>query len=244
MIFTSMTMEAGAIVGFHAPYLEVPDGVYSRQQVEAAYVLAVRGINEFVKLLGELGIDADNTPDFLVPHWNQFHELKFAFDLNNLGVELQPRFTLRALTPSMVKYGCLNHNRKSRIPLRQWRAGTLRDWTAANDADMSLLKSFKGPSGKWIVVLPGEVTRHYPGRVWCFLEVFFDRAGIPNVSCTGFKWVTADKAGDVEIQRAAGALLGGQFDGLGEHDGCENIGQTSETSPRRLRPASRVRSDP
>ncbi len=106
------SLEPGAVLGFHAPYLVLPNGTYDATTVEAAYRSAVDSISRLVALAGSLYVSPLELPRLLKPGQD---EMLLADDVDTvryLGIgysdySYQIR-TKPGITQSMIVNACLN----------------------------------------------------------------------------------------------------------------------------------------
>lgn len=105
-------LEPGAALGFHAPYLVLPNGNYDAATVEAAYRSAVDSIARLVALSGSLYVSPLELPRLLKPGKDQILMADDADTLRFLAIgysDYSDQIRNRAgITQSMIINACLN----------------------------------------------------------------------------------------------------------------------------------------
>lgn len=108
----SRSLEKGAKLGYHAPYLMIPDGDYNSTTVQDAYSLAVSGIAELVALADHLYIVAAELPRLLAPGRDEMLMVDDVDALGFLGIDYVDRsYQLPnddSFTQSMITNACVN----------------------------------------------------------------------------------------------------------------------------------------
>jgi hypothetical protein len=236
----SRVLEPGGKIGFHAPYLMLPSGSYDQAAVEGAYEVAVRDINEFIRLTKELFVDPANVPDLLVPSRDSFFEVRYAFDATNLGIEIKLSHDFPAVTPSMITNACTNQNTQFQDILRMWRRGAMSVQSLHYNLPRLNQDAPEPPRlyriGDGIVIVAVPTKWFQGGYYWCFVKAAFVKASTPIISCQGIKWIsqTTGKM-DVVLSQLATSLKRDDA-GLGEDESCLGVGSTSETLAQFLVP--------
>jgi hypothetical protein len=101
-------MHPTARLGFHAPFLEMPNESYEKQYVEAAYELAIRNIADLIRLSRVVGIDAKLLPLLLEKGGKDFFEVDRVDRAGLLKVKIDVDAGLRRFSPRMLFNYCRN----------------------------------------------------------------------------------------------------------------------------------------
>lgn len=104
----SRALVVGGKLGFHAPYLEVPDGRFSKQSVDAAFDVAIAVIAELASNAPTLGLRSSLLPTILRKGRNEVYEIRTVDDLGLFKVATRQSFVPQALTRSMAINLCRN----------------------------------------------------------------------------------------------------------------------------------------
>ena len=108
MTALSRKMHPQGRLGFHAPFLEMPDEKYQRDVVEVAYELAIKNIADLIELAGGIGIDPKLLPHLLVGGRKSFYEIDRVDRAGVLKVEIDHDAGLRQFSPRMLFNYCRN----------------------------------------------------------------------------------------------------------------------------------------
>lgn len=180
---TSRSLEKGAELGFHAPYLSVPDGNYNSGTVQDAYRAAVLGIARLVAVADRLHLVPAELPRLLAPGRD---EIYMADDIDAVGV-LGIRYTdysyqIRGkfgFTASMVTNGCVNryYHLQGRSSLSGFSTALSvidefvegsRLMENGEDAIAFGVRPIKqGTANTWLAYLPIAKTQDGNRFVWC-----------------------------------------------------------------------------
>jgi hypothetical protein len=95
-------------LGFHAPFLEMPDEKYQKDVVEVAYELAIRNIADLISLTKELGVDPKLLPLLLQGGRQKFYEVDRVDKAGVLKIEIDHDARLGQFSPRMLFNYCRN----------------------------------------------------------------------------------------------------------------------------------------
>jgi hypothetical protein len=112
-VLSSRSVEANGKLGFHAPYLEVSDGDYRKELVEAAYTVAIISVAELMETADKIGIQNRLLPRILRKRPNEMDTLVNVDDFGVYGVRFHQIKIPRYITNSMLINACINGSRWS-----------------------------------------------------------------------------------------------------------------------------------
>lgn len=182
----SRSLEKGAMLGFHAPYLSVPDGNYNSQTVQDAYRAAVLGIARLVALADGLYVVPSELPRLLVPARD---EVYMADDVDAIGF-LGIRYTDYSyqiddnyvFTRSMILNACVNRyyhlQRKSSIAgfstalsvLDEFVEGSKLMDNGEDTIAFGARRIKQGTANTWLGYLPIAKTQDGNSFIWCLFS--------------------------------------------------------------------------
>lgn len=191
------SLAAGAELGFHAPYLNVPAASYTSQAVEAAYRSAVLGIARLVAVSDRLYVPSAELPRLLKPERDEVFVTDTVDAVRSLDIDytdrsLQFRY-LPGFTPSMLRNACINRyyhlQRRSSLEGFAIAASVVAEFIEGSKLlsngeeklAFGVRRMKQGTLSTWAVFTP--IARSDDGRsfVWCIAtagpEVFYRIAG-------------------------------------------------------------------
>ncbi|RUU99564.1 hypothetical protein EOB36_20015 [Mesorhizobium sp. M6A.T.Cr.TU.017.01.1.1] len=188
------SIERGAVVGFHAPYLNVPEADYSSEKVQGAYRMAVDSIAALIQLSDYLYIESEELPRLLEPDQNSAFTLDTVDAVRTLWVDyadysLQTR-NLPSITQTMVMSACINRwyhsKRRSALPGYAVAAQTLKDFDEGSEllGNDETGKAFgvravsKGTVTAKVAYLPITMTQDQKNFIWCVFSLERDSPSI------------------------------------------------------------------
>ncbi|MEB2848088.1 hypothetical protein [Endobacterium cereale] len=196
----SRSLEKGAKLGFHAPYLMIPDGDYNSTTVQDAYSLAVSGIAELVALADHLYIVPAELPRLLAPGRDEMLMVNDVDALGYLGIDyVDHSYKLPnddSFTQSMITNACVNRY------YHLQRRSSLQGYTVASEVLDEFVEGSKlmengeeaiafgarrinqGTAKTWLAFLPIAKTQDGNRFIWCLFtpgigspSTFFKPAG-------------------------------------------------------------------
>lgn len=224
------SMEAGARIGFHAPYLQLPENQYDAGMVQAAYAVAVYNISRLVEIADHLDVTPAELPRLLAPGPDDFFMADTVDAIRMLDIEytdytLQFRDML-SITPAMVQNMCINRwyhrQRRSAYPgyataievANEFEEGSRLLANGEEDFSFAVRRVNQGTVTSWIAVMP--ITRTSDGRnfVWCIFDsgidsprVFYRPAGtltelFEPLEAKNDIWDLASAEGNIELDQS------------------------------------------
>jgi hypothetical protein len=178
------SIDAGAKLGFHAPYLEVPPSSYTAEIVETAYKSAVIGIARFIAIADHLYVPTAELPRLLKPVRDDLYMVDTVDAVRFLRVDYTD-YPLRirdlpGFTRSMMLNACINRyfhqQRRSNLPGFAEAADTLDEFVLgsrllANGEDKLALGIRRmGTGSAWFFFAPITKTSDGKSFVWCLFD--------------------------------------------------------------------------
>jgi len=105
----SRTIVPGGKIGFHAPYLNLPNGDYKKVDVELAYQVAMQTVGDLISNASKLGIPTSFLPEILKTDANNLVRITQVDDAGKLDVAVAGIFSPKAVTRLMLRNFCLNN---------------------------------------------------------------------------------------------------------------------------------------
>ena len=106
------SLEKGAALGFHAPYLVVTNGEYNAEMVQTAYRAAVLGIARLVEVADQLYVTPAELPKLLAPDRDEVFLVDHVDAVRTLGIAYTDySYQMRdkaGYTRSMIANACIN----------------------------------------------------------------------------------------------------------------------------------------
>jgi hypothetical protein len=121
---TSRAVTIGGILGFHAPYLDVPSASYDKKTVDLAYQAAVYSIADLIRLARTVGLSTDLLPEVLYVGRDQIETLGTVDDFGRFRIAINPVPTVEKMTRSMITNACQNGY--------EWNDPAVRDKTESS----------------------------------------------------------------------------------------------------------------
>lgn len=189
----SRTIEKGAKLGFHAPYVSVSDGSYDAALVQDAYRAAVLGIARLVAVADRLYIVPAELPRLLAPGRDEMYMADDVEAVRVLGIDFNDfSYQIRdgyPFTHTMVLNGCVNRyyhlRRRSSSDGYAVALSSLDEFIEGSklmengeDAIASGVRAIgQGTASTWLAYMPIAKTRDGDQFVWC---LFSPGAGNPT----------------------------------------------------------------
>lgn len=180
------SLEKGARLGFHAPYLVVEDGTYEGELVQEAYRAAVLGIARLIALADRLYIPPAELPRILAPEQDEMYMVDDVDAVGVLGIDYKDySYQIRdnyAFTWSMIRNGCVNRyyhlQRRSSLEGFATAASVFNEFVEGsqlmeNGEDAIAFggrQVMQGTAATWIAYLPIAKTRDGNRFVWCLFS--------------------------------------------------------------------------
>lgn len=190
----SRTLEPGGTIGFHAPYLDVPNANYSAATVGEAYRAAVDGISLLIQLADRFYVEPTELPRLLEPGRDSAFLVDTVDAVRSLWIDYGDRslqFRDQAsITPSMVRNACVNRwyhrQRRSALPGSGIAARALRDFVEGSELldngeaglGFGVRTVRQGTRDSWLAFTPVAMTPDGKSFLWC---VFDSGLGSPRV---------------------------------------------------------------
>ncbi|NGO51076.1 hypothetical protein [Allomesorhizobium camelthorni] len=224
------SMEAGAKIGFHAPYLQLPENQYDAGMVQAAYAVAVYSISRLVEIADRLDVTPAELPRLLAPDPDDFFmadtvDAVRMLDIGYTDYTLQFR-DLLSITPAMVQNMCINRwyhlQRRSAYPgygiaievTEEFKEGSRLLGNGEEEYSFAVRRVNQGTASSWIAVMP--ITKTPDGRnfVWCIFDsaidsprVFYRPAGtlselLEPLEAKNDIWDLAFSEGNIEFDQS------------------------------------------
>ncbi|MDE8761975.1 MULTISPECIES: COG3904 family protein [Rhizobium] len=194
------SIEPGAILGFHAPYLSVPNEDYDASVVADAYRSAVLGISRLVAIADRLYVVPAELPKLLAPTKDELFVADDADSVRFLGIDYEDRsYQMRdkpGITRSMIVNGCVNRfyhlKRRSSVEGFSIAKATIDEFIEGsqlleNGEDKIAFGTHpfrQGTIKTWVAYLPIAKTSDGKNFVWCLfgpnpsdLRTFYKAAG-------------------------------------------------------------------
>ena len=186
------SIAAGAELGFHAPYLDIPASSYTAETVEEAYRSAVLAIARLIAVADGLYISTAELPRLLRPARDELFMVNTVDAVRFLGVDytdrnLQIRY-LPGFTQSMILNACINRyyhlQRRSSLPGYAIAAAVIEEFIEgskllANGEDklaFGTRRMKQGTLSTWVAFAPIAKTSDDKSFVWCIFSSAPDRS--------------------------------------------------------------------
>jgi hypothetical protein len=191
------SIEPGAELGFHAPYLAVPASSYTAHNVEQAYATAVLGIARFIAIADQLYVSTAELPKLLRPTRDDFYMVDTVDSVRFLGIDYTDRALqirdLNAITQSMIVNACINRfyhlQRRSSLPGHARAVAVLEEFVEGSKLlengeeklAFGVRRMKQGTASTWVAFTPISKTQDEKSFVWCLFTgaptVFYKHAG-------------------------------------------------------------------
>lgn len=182
----SRTIEKGAKLGFHAPYLSVPEGSYDAALVQDAYRAAVLGIARLVAVADRLHLVPAELPRLLAPGRDEMYMADDVDAVRVLGITYNDfSYQIRDGYPfshSMILNGCVNRYyhlvRRSSSDGYQIALSSLEEFIEGSklmengeDAIAFGVRAIgQGTVSTWLAYMPIAKTKDGDRFVWCLFS--------------------------------------------------------------------------
>lgn len=221
--YTSRQMEVGARIGFHAPFPKLPEGKFSKEDIELSFATAIKITSEYASMIDEWGIKPEMLNFLLKPDKSNLSYVDTVDNAASLGIEV-----IGLRPPDVIKRheifnACFNH--------KFWTKGyssSLR-WVKQIDWDDGFKKVFgderfstyheikippKNGGGKIALYLAGD-----DGDDGDFFCIFNSVAGKPSKSFVlGYAFGNFDDPSKLHLSlqnKILELIDGSEFRGLG-----------------------------
>ncbi|MBB3427945.1 hypothetical protein FHT85_004954 [Rhizobium sp. BK312] len=180
------SLEPKAVLGFHPPYLVLPNDEYNASVVADAYRSAVLGISRLVEIADRLYVVPAELPKLLAPTKDELFVVDDVDSIRVLGIDYEERsYQMRnkpGITRSMIVNGCVNRyyhlKRRSSMAGFSVAKATIDEFVEGsrlleNGEDKVAFgtHSFRRGSIKtWVAYLPVAKTEDGKNFVWCLFE--------------------------------------------------------------------------
>lgn len=182
----SRSLEKGARLGFHAPYLSISDGNYEAGLVQDAYRAAVLGIARLIAVADQLYIVPAELPWLLAPDRDEMYMADDVDAVGFLGIEYADySYQIRdsyGFTQSMILNGCVN--RYYHLQRRSSVAGFAVALSAFNEfvegsrlmengedaIAFGVRRTMQGAAPTWLAYMPIGKTEDGDRFVWCLFS--------------------------------------------------------------------------
>ncbi|MDC9835676.1 hypothetical protein [Rhizobium binxianense] len=204
------SLQPGAVLGFHAPYLAVPNDDYDANVVADAYRSAVLGISRLVAIADRLYVVPAELPKLLAPTRDELFVADDADSVRFLGIDYEDRsYQMRdkpGITRSMIVNGCVNRfyhlKRRSSVEGFLLAKATIDEFIEGsqlleNGEDKIAFGTHpfrQGTIKTWVAYLPIAKTADGKNFVWCLfgpdpsnLTTFYKAAGSIEELFVGFE---------------------------------------------------------
>lgn len=204
------SLEPGAVLGFHAPYLDVPNDSYDAATVADAYRSAVLGISRLVAIADRLYVVPAELPKLLAPTKDELFVADNADSVRVLGIDYDERsYQMRnkpGITRSMIVNGCVNRyyhlNRRSsqegfavaKATIDEFIEGSQLMENGEDKIAFGTHQFRQGAIRTWVAYLPIAKTADGKNFVWCLfapdpsdLKTFYKAAGSVEELFASFK---------------------------------------------------------
>ncbi|EJC80191.1 hypothetical protein Rleg4DRAFT_1807 [Rhizobium leguminosarum bv. trifolii WSM2297] len=204
------SLEPGALLGFHAPYLDLPSDNYDAATVAYAYRSAVLGISRLVAIADRLYVVPAELPKLLAPSKDELFVADDADSVRVLGIDYDERsYQMRdkpGVTRSMIVNGCVNRyyhlNRRSsqqgfavaKATIDEFIEGSQLMENGEDKIAFGTHQFRQGTIKTWIAYLPIAKTADGKNFVWCLfapdpsdLKTFYKAAGSVEELFASFK---------------------------------------------------------
>jgi len=188
----SRSLEKDARLGFHAPYLAVPNGNYEAGLVQDAYRAAVLGIARLVALADRLYIVPAELPRLLAPGRDEMYMADDVDAVRVLGIAYTDySYQIRenyGFTHSMILNACVNRyyhlQRRSSFAgfatalsvLNEFVEGSRLMENGEDAISFGVRRIKQGTADAWVAYLPIAKTQDGNRFIWC---LFSPEAGSP-----------------------------------------------------------------
>lgn len=182
----SRTIEKGGKLGFHAPYLSVPEGRYDAALVQDAYRAAVTGIARLVAVADRLHLVPAELPRLLAPGRDEMYMADDVDAVRVLGITYNDySYQIRegyTFTHSMILNGCVNRyyhlGRRSSSNGYQIALSSIEEFIEGSklmengeDAIAFAVRAIKqGTVSTWLAYMPIAKTQDGDRFVWCLFS--------------------------------------------------------------------------
>ncbi len=180
------SLERGAELGFHAPYLDIPSSSYNADTVQMAYRVAIDSVAALIQIADHLYVEPAELPRLLNPDKSSFYVADTVDATRMLWIDyadnsLQFR-DLKGITPSMVANACVNRwyhiKRRSALPgyeiAKQTRENFEEGSELLENGEQGLsfgVRSFRQNAMMgWLAFTPIKMTDDGKEFVWCLFE--------------------------------------------------------------------------
>ncbi|CAN7388913.1 hypothetical protein LJR235_002305 [Pararhizobium sp. LjRoot235] len=194
------SLEPGAVLGFHAPYLALPNNDYNASVVADAYRSAVLGISRLVEVADKLYVVPAELPKLIAPTKDELFVADEVDSVRFLGIDYaEHTYQMRdkpGVTRSMIVNGCVNRfyhlKRRSSVDGFSVAKATIDEFIEGsqlleNGEDQIAFGTHvfrQGTIKTWVAYLPIAKTADGKSFVWCLfapepsnLNTYYKAAG-------------------------------------------------------------------
>lgn len=191
----SRSIAANAHLAFHAPALAVADTGLTKAAAQTAYAAAMKAVTDFVRMSGDLGIEAKTAADLMTVEPDQTYAINTAYRLGRVGVEVQKLSPPADITMSMVRNLCTNGWSYSEDATEAETDTAIRDTGWKPETATFPIKSDYFGEGVEAhrTLLPFDVGDEGVGYYFCLVD-HAKTNGVEDIDCRGF--VFAEKLDD------------------------------------------------
>jgi hypothetical protein len=182
----SRSLEKGARLGFHAPYLSVPEGDYDAGLVQDAYRAAVLGIARLIAVADQIYIVPAELPKLLAPDRDEMYMADDVDAVGFLGIEYADySYQIRenyGFTQSMILNGCVNRyyhlQRRSSVDgfavalsaFNEFVEGSQLMENGEDAIAFGVRSMMQGSAPTWLAYMPVGKTEDGARFVWCLFS--------------------------------------------------------------------------
>ena len=179
-------LEPGALLGFHAPFLEIQNSTYNASNLQDAYRAAVDGISLLISLSDHFYVEPAELPRLLEPDRHSAFMVDTVDAVRTLWIDyadrsLQPR-DLRSITQTMVASACINkwyhRQRRSALPgyaqairaAKDFKEGSALLRNGEQDLAFGVRPVRHGTQISGVAFMPITMTKDGKNFVWCIFD--------------------------------------------------------------------------
>jgi hypothetical protein len=179
------SIEPGALLGFHAPYLDIPESSYTAKNVAEAYTAAVLEIARFIAIADHLYVPTAELPKLLKPTRDDLYRVDHVDAVRILGIDyIDPTLfrDFKGYTRSMILNACINnyYHRRRRSSLGGYAtAASVRDdfiegskllENGEEKLAFGIRRMKQGTVSTWLAFTPIAMTQDGRAFVWCLFS--------------------------------------------------------------------------
>lgn len=184
----SRSIDKGALLGFHAPFLNLPERGFSKNDVELSYAVATKEILRAVVILREMAVDPSILAELLIPSRRSFNAIDNVDEVGRLGLHVAGLMPRTSLDMEMITQYCRNaYSWKHNFSASNPDFPEKKNWVTADDVEPRQMIDVPSeyPKGTFRRTLIAVADGPEGSYDWCVFDDYFSWH-TSQYTCQGF----------------------------------------------------------